>query len=248
MAVVRFRITWHTNVVHELQVKSLDDENAVLGKEVPVNRSVIVLNVPLYLQEDDVKSLFLRFGPVSTVTFPKSSHRHTFPVKCGCRVAYVTFDSAECAREVFRQNDNGRAVSLSRPSGLEKWRQHYLSLVQEPEMTLAEAHEVIEQFKAVVKSNKLRKAATAEPDQDGWITVTRNQRRKVIPKGKSYVEKLNAKESNRRKRESRHNETPFYRFQIRDSKRKQIEELQRKFEEDKKRIKLMMESRKFKPF
>ncbi|CDW54996.1 RRM 6 and RRP7 domain containing protein [Trichuris trichiura] len=248
MAVVRFRITWNTNVVHELQVKSLDDKSVVLGKEVPVNRTVIVVNVPLYLQEDDVKSLFLRFGPVSTVSFPKSLLKNNFPVKCGCKLAYVTFDSAECAREVFRQNDDGRAVSLSRPSGLEKWRQHYLSLVQEPEMTLTEAHEVIEQFKAVSKSNKLRKAATAEPDEDGWITVTRDQKRKVIRKSKSYVEKLNAKELSKKKKESRCNETPFYRFQIRDSKRKQIEELQRKFEEDKKRIKLMMESRKFKPF
>uniref|UniRef100_A0A5S6QQ02 RRM domain-containing protein n=1 Tax=Trichuris muris TaxID=70415 RepID=A0A5S6QQ02_TRIMR len=249
MAIIRFRITPYADVVHELEVKSLDGIKASLGDGLPTNRSVIVLNIPLYLQEEDVKNLFLRFGSVSEVSFPKElKPSKAFPVTYGCRLACVTFDSAECAREVFRRDDDCRVVGLSRPSGVEKWRQAYVSLIREPEMSRAEADDVIQRFKELLKNSKLRKTGTGEPDEDGWITVTRSQKRKVIPKGKSYLEKLSAKEMDKRKRASKQSETPFYRFQMRDSKKRQIEELQRKFEEDKKRIKLMMESRKFRPF
>jgi len=42
--------------------------------------------------------------------------------------------------------------------------------------------------------------------------------------------------------------TNFYRFQMREAKRDQLQELRRRFEEDKARVARLREGRRFKPF
>ncbi len=82
------------------------------------------------------------------------------------------------------------------------------------------------------EETELRKRLS-EPNEEGWVTVTRKRPMKpqTFPKRKKKKELVN-----------------FYCFQQRESQREQIADLRRRFEEDKKRVVEMKAHRKFKPF
>ena len=81
------------------------------------------------------------------------------------------------------------------------------------------------------------KRLRSEPDEDGFITVTRKQRDDFIapPPEKKKPNKAVDLED-------------FYKFQRREKREKQMEELRRKFEEDKIKVEWAKQARKFKPF
>lgn len=56
------------------------------------------------------------------------------------------------------------------------------------------------------------------------------------------VKKMNQKKANKPELKN------FYRFQIREEKVKQLDQLRKKFEEDKKKVEKMKATRKFNPF
>lgn len=79
------------------------------------------------------------------------------------------------------------------------------------------------------------KRLRSEPDEDGFITVTRSTREDAV-----MVEK---KTTNRAV-----NLEDFYKFQKREKRMKKMDELRRKFEEDKIKVERAKQARKFKPF
>ncbi len=74
----------------------------------------------------------------------------------------------------------------------------------------------------------------AEPDEEGWVTVTR--KRPLQPHMPPQRRKKKKKLVN------------FYSFQQRETQREHIANLRRRFEEDKQRVAEMKARRKFKPF
>jgi len=77
----------------------------------------------------------------------------------------------------------------------------------------------------------------SEPDEDGFITVTRKQRDDFV-----------APPSEKKKPNKAVNLEDFYKFQRREKREKQMEELRRKFEEDRIKVERAKQARKFKPF
>jgi ribosomal RNA-processing protein 7 len=76
------------------------------------------------------------------------------------------------------------------------------------------------------------KRLRSEPDEDGFITVTRREKEEVVVEKKNRAVNLD----------------DFYRFQKREKREKRMDELRRKFEEDKVKVERAKEGRKFKPF
>jgi ribosomal RNA-processing protein 7 len=76
------------------------------------------------------------------------------------------------------------------------------------------------------------KRMRSEPDEDGFITVTRRERDDVVVEKKNHAVDLE----------------DFYKFQKREKRAKKMDELRRKFEEDKFKVARAKEGRKFKPF
>jgi hypothetical protein len=72
----------------------------------------------------------------------------------------------------------------------------------------------------------------SEPDEEGFITVTRREREEIVVERKNKAVNLE----------------DFYKFQKREKRAKQMEELRRKFEEDKIKVERAKMTRKFKPF
>jgi ribosomal RNA-processing protein 7 len=77
-----------------------------------------------------------------------------------------------------------------------------------------------------------------EPDEDGFITVTRGGR-----SGPAKEEETRAKEEELKKRQQNMVKGDFYRFQTREKKKEQAQDLVRGFEEDRKRLEEMKRRR-----
>ncbi|EME45962.1 hypothetical protein DOTSEDRAFT_168167 [Dothistroma septosporum NZE10] len=78
----------------------------------------------------------------------------------------------------------------------------------------------------------------SEPDEDGFITVTRGGR-----SGPAREEEVKAKEEELKKREKNRIKDDFYRFQVREKKKDHAKDLVRGFEEDQRRVEEMKKRR-----
>lgn len=95
------------------------------------------------------------------------------------------------------------------------------------------------------EANELAKRLRNEPDEDGFVTVTRGGR--AAPARRDEAEEARKKmlEKEQKKKDEMGN---FYRFQLRERKKAEQAELVKKFDEDRKRVKAMKEKRgKFRP-
>lgn len=91
----------------------------------------------------------------------------------------------------------------------------------------------------------LAKRLRSEPDEDGFVTVTRGARAAPASKGSAEEAARKMAEREARKREEMRG---FYRFQLREARREQQGRLRRRFEEDRRRVEGMMDRRgKFRP-
>lgn len=95
------------------------------------------------------------------------------------------------------------------------------------------------------EANELAKRLRNEPDEDGFVTVTRGGR--AAPARKDEAEEARKKmlEREQKKKDEMGN---FYRFQLRERKKAEQAELVKKFDEDRKRVQAMKAKRgKFRP-
>lgn len=87
-----------------------------------------------------------------------------------------------------------------------------------------------------VSEARLRAKQRQEPDEDGFITVTRGGRNGPARQGA-------AQEQADKQKEKRKGYEDFYRFQTRENRKAKAGELLRKFEEDKQKLRIMREKR-----
>merc|ERR1711918_173669 len=118
-----------------------------------------------------------------------------------------------------------------------------------------EVDEYMEQFEKKEREEEEKRMAllNGEPDEDGFITVVHNKRKALMfdqkegrDKDTNKMERRLARRAGRgKKKKSKTELSNFYTHQLRESKKKQLEELRIRFQEDKKRIQKMKEARKF---
>ncbi|KAK6056049.1 hypothetical protein COOONC_06446 [Cooperia oncophora] len=94
------------------------------------------------------------------------------------------------------------------------------------------------------EAKKAAKRKLTEPDEEGWITVTKAAKRvgKVMKLKKDEVPFMGGL-----KKKKNHVDIAFYSFDKKNTKVKKLNELREKFNQDKKRIALLKNARKFKP-
>ncbi|KAK0614237.1 ribosomal RNA-processing protein 7-domain-containing protein [Immersiella caudata] len=92
---------------------------------------------------------------------------------------------------------------------------------------------------------EIAKRMRNEPDEDGFVTVTRGGRNAPASKNEAEEAKRKMIEKDEKKKEEL---TDFYRFQMREKKKEEQAELLKQFEEDRKKVWAMREKRgKFVP-
>ncbi|XP_045616917.2 ribosomal RNA-processing protein 7 homolog A isoform X1 [Procambarus clarkii] len=222
----------------------------------PTDRTLFVVNVPPYCTKEAFQRLFSEYGKVQNVYFHKKPtsgppqvakypYFSTVAPVLGFKVAYIVFTHSSAIKKAMSVSPATVLVLSSQEhpilTGVQKWRQQY----NEQFVSQAKMNDEIKGLMAEYdrKKEQEKAAAQQEPDDEGWVTVT------SMKKKKPKVEKVDELKSKKnRKKKKRQQLVNFYTFQHRQAKMDHLAQLRKKFEEDKKRINLMKESRKFRPY
>ena len=152
----------------------------------PNDRTLFTLGWPPYSNSEAIEELFSRAGHVTAVYLQASPGPVDPTKKCedvcqGFKVGYVVFASEKDVDSALRLCHAPIPISCSVSSiGLRKWSREYL--LQRP--TLASLEEGAEEGVALYdrqqeEAGKVR-LKVGQPDEDGWITVTRKTPRMVV--------------------------------------------------------------------
>ncbi|KAG4301810.1 hypothetical protein PCANB_002062 [Pneumocystis canis] len=90
------------------------------------------------------------------------------------------------------------------------------------------------------KQKQLKKRQRTEPDEEGFITVTRG--------GRTGAGRIDEAIKSQEKRKNKGILTNFYKFQAQEKKKKDLVELKKKFEEDQIKIRELREKKRFKMY
>ncbi|CAH0398944.1 unnamed protein product [Chilo suppressalis] len=223
----------------------------------PSGRTLLVVNIPPYVDEKGITNAFSEAGAITSVEFcdkPTTAEKKAAKLKyiqdespSTCKVAYIVFekvsqlDKALHLSQLNPLNSEDHQIEV----GMKKWINQYNNSVVMPKI-LKERIEIFMKHhdKEMAKAEKKEKALTEE-DDEGWVTVTKRGKVQSFARSEKVENKIMEKEEKNKKRKELKN---FYTFQIRESKMKHIVTLRQKFEEDKKKIAQIKQSRRFKPF
>ena len=245
---------------HTLYCKIHSDHSE--RNELPNGRTLFVAGIPFYAKKESVAKVFSSMGGVSTVHMSNSPggskvvsartskdpyFRLSLPNIDNFLYAYVVFGNEielESVQAICKQSMvspvNCTAV---KQVGISSWIQEYKEERPGVELLESQVKHFMTKYDArrQQEENKVKKRKN-QPDEDGWITVT-SRNTKKIPKSKLSKLRLKKVSRKRKKNELLH----FYKFQMREDKRDNIIKLQKKFDEDKKKVNAMKLQRKFKP-
>lgn len=227
----------------------------------PPGRTLFAINVPPYVQENDLKTAYNTVGDVERVVLVESvvesstnanietdavvstSSKYfnkTKPIN-KFKAAYIVFKSTKQLRKALQLSK----LDVTVETGVNKWRNEYnANWVDEKELE-TEVNEYMAAFEAREQEAKAD-AKKLEVDEDGWVTVKRGK-----SSGGGFEQKestLKALEEKIAKGKKKKEFKNFYTFQIRESKHKHIVSLRKRFQEDKLKIEALKKARRFKPF
>ncbi|RGB31141.1 ribosomal RNA-processing protein 7-domain-containing protein [Rhizophagus diaphanus] len=167
--------------------------------------------------------------------------------------AHIVFQNSEGLKKALKMTQKKRIWTIKDvveiPSlGLSRWLQDY-RLHRPGQIKLQEeVDEYMRKFEeAELERHKALEAKLNQPDEDGFIMVTRVGRRSANTDGTITVTAAKPEEIKNLKPKNKEL-TDFYRFQMRETKRNKLIDLRKKFEEDKEKIAKLKAARRFKPY
>jgi len=235
----------------------------------PRDRTLFCANLPPWASVEAITRLFQRNGPVEAVHMqhepsvtppppppcPQTIFRDLsspYNLCSGFRFAYIVFSTPQGLRNCLTKMDLSQPFIVSTPehpviTGVKLWAQQYNSQFVPEEKVMQEVDSYMAEYDSKVAKEKLEQERLAQPDEDGWVTVTRPEKRPVKAKLEDKEEKKGRGKKNRRKKKKVELKN-FYSHQIKEDKMSNIRALREKFEEDKQKIAKMKQERKFRPF
>lgn len=225
-------------------------------KDKPQGRTLLAVNLPPYVDEKGIKNAFKEAGTIQSVQFllkPSTAEVKSVkkflpdPEKTTFKVAYIVFEKVaqlDKALNLTRLEPMNSENHVTK-TGINKWIDEYNSTVLQPKTLKENVETFMKTYDEYVKKSEKREKKLEEEDDEGWMTVTKGGKIQSFARTEKVENKIMAKEEKGRKRKELQN---FYTFQIRESKMKHIVSLRQKFEEDKKKIAQIKQTRRFKPF
>ena len=122
------------------------------------------------------------------------------------------------------------------------------------EALLDECNQVMEEYEEKEEADRLaRTQARDVPDDDGFVTVTYSSQvgsKRELEEGATTTNRRKGSKRSRTKKEvtGASELDDFYRFQQKDSRRRTVQELRKRFEEDLAKVKKMKDERQYRPF
>ena len=224
---------------------SIYSKQHMVREDSPLTSTSRTLGWPPYVQKHHLSWLYSAFGVVQEVFMKRSPGpirdvKELDVSKSGFKCAYIIFSEEDGLRKAFQQGS--LEVNLETEGvGMGKWCMQYMNTRIAARQLKATADKYMQSFDQKVRERDERLCELQEPDEEGWVTV--------VPKGKKRLTVGEKSVSQRVRRKKKNKELlNFYSFQLRESRREQIAQLRKKFEEDKQKVLSMKTKRKFKPF
>lgn len=242
----------HTVYIKEHSVREHSEDK-------PAGRTLFVLNVPPYIDETGLTNAFSEIGNIYSISFMETP---SLAAKCQLvnfiqkptlltfRVAYIVFNKVSDLNKVLLLKKLRPVNREESPikCGMKKWIDEYNNSILSAKTLKDSIDTFMKEHDEKIKLAEEKEKQLENADKDGWVTVTKKG--KGTKHGVSRIEKaenkLMAKEEGTMKKKLELKN--FYTFQIRESKMKHIVSLRQKFEEDKRKIAQIKQSRRFKPF
>jgi ribosomal RNA-processing protein 7 len=217
-------------VKHVLYVKPNESKQF----DLPKGKTLFMLNIPMDATEDTIRYLFRNQGIIERIKFSNQKHPG-----CACHVVFADAESITSVLEM----ETGEWQSGTQ--GTEK----YLGEISAPDIdSLKEkVDEAMELFENQEMEKKMQERNRNLIDDDGFILVTKSKRKSHVDGSGTAIHAISKDDAEKPKPKEK-GLVDFYRFQMREKKRNELAELRKKFEQDKKKIVLMKQQRRFKPF
>ncbi|KAF6031530.1 hypothetical protein EB796_010162 [Bugula neritina] len=223
-------------------------------KKSNVGNGINVTGIPVYIREGNLKKIFKKFGIIEKIKIysldgeKEQSHLPSFQQTKGYKQADVFFVKSSAIKSVLSMKYDDKYTVLEEGSAYKPMTDVWIKDLQTsyniPTADIASKCAKFMEAYDLRKSEEEKDARKLadEPDEDGWITVTRNKFSHPPKAVKAHeLKKLRKKKENAAL-------VHFYKNQVTDTKMQRIRELKAKFEEDKKRIQEMRQQRKFRPY
>lgn len=230
----------------------------------PKDRTLFIQGLPPYATKDLLKPVFEKFGKIHKIFLhaklnTKLEDKETEESKFfrdkpseGFKAGYIVYHNSSGVTRALAHpvGHSLRLTSVAEKNslalGLAKWRRDYNASLVDKEELRREVNEFMTRYDEEEKKRQEEvDRQTSAVGEDGWETVTRKGRNPGIARKESVNKHILSKERNKRSKKQLLN---FYQFQIRESKMNHLESLRKKFEEDKQKIDVLKQSRRFKPF
>lgn len=199
---------------------------------------------------ETVQANFNRRFSVELDLLQKESFR--FPANCGI-VSFVDTDALNLAVNSLKKIPKSNSIPLWEPTdvlyGSSRFTQHSRECTLDPLELSNQVARDMEIFASKEQEDLDElEAMRTEVDEDGFTTVVGSHRKtKAGVFGK--LDTLSSGENSKADAKMKKKEKPdFYRFQIRDKKKQEMNQLLNKFKQDQERVKLMKEKKRFRPY
>lgn len=228
--------------------------------KLPEQRTLLVLNVPPYVHENELKHAFQHIGEIEEVYLGNdlndlpSTDDDSDPISKYFRPK-KPIDKFKCAWIVFKASRSLRAALKQREvvmyanektilvTGLDKWMNEYTNQITIEKDLETEVNKYMNVFE-VDELKEKEDEKRVETDEDGWTIVKKSGRNAGFQQKESVISKIEDKIASGKSKKELAN---FYTFQIRESKQRHIVNMRKRFESDKRKVEQMKKERKFKP-
>ncbi|GFQ99374.1 ribosomal RNA-processing protein 7 homolog A [Trichonephila clavata] len=224
----------------------------------PSDRTLFIINVPQFFNERCLSHLFRECGIIESVFIQmkpssgevpsdKSKFFGPHSLEFGCKVAYVVFQHPSSLEKVFEVNDTktiNEKLFLDN-TGKNKFIGDYNNSFIDTRQIQKEIVSFMNEYDTNLEKQKQQEKEKEEPDEEGWVTISKYSKKPKIPRVEGVNKRILAK---MKAAQSKQTMLAFYKNQLRSVKMDEILELRKKFEQDKAKIALMRSNRKFKPF
>ncbi|KAK9839981.1 hypothetical protein WJX74_001431 [Apatococcus lobatus] len=207
----------------------------------PDECTLFVAGLPVRLNEEALLEVFSVFGPViSAALHPEKT------------TALVVFGSPDSLQAAYAAASDRRILEVqleepTAPFGLKGWVKDHQAKFPGNDVLKKQLDGWMDQYEA---AKKAKAAAAAAAEADGWTTVKRQKGRKKNTDESGIVVAGVAASAALTKSANAAQKKPhigFYRFQQREKRVNELEELRRKFADDKRRVAELRAARNFKP-
>lgn len=216
--------------------------------------SLIIANIPSFISTDSIKLIIERYlsdDNVKEVIVQRSTSTAK-DLNEGYRTMSACLESEYDVEKALERCESTPIVCLAElgieplTCGVAKFCQQYRKKYLPSDKLQEQVDSFLNEHDAkVLEKKRLARKMRNVPDAEGWITVTKTRHlptsAAVVVKNEEDILRLS------KKKKKDENNLAFYSFQLKQSKAQRLEELRRKFEEDKKKIALAKAARKFRP-